>query len=158
MSPSWARQDRSWWVIDAVLVEAGRARSTMEVSNSSLALPRLILREARLSEQMQTALMGVSASPIQSLSDCPKRAMLGTRKSTKPLPLSSCSMSLSEVNVLPVPQAMMSLPRSCERKCRCAALRASRWCSRSCFFSDKASLPSSPSKILLQSTAEWSRS
>ncbi len=59
--------------------------------------------------------------------------MDGTRNSTDPPAPTSSSAILSEVKVLPVPQAMMSLPRSCARKPSNTSMRAACWCGRRAF-------------------------
>ena len=53
----------------------------------------------------------------------------GTRNSTWPCG-ASCSAMQSEVKVLPVPQAMISLPRSASANPASTAAKASRWCGR----------------------------
>lgn len=72
-------------------------------------------------------LIGCLASAVHSFSVCPDKDMEGTRNRISPLPSVSCSAIFNEVNVLPVPQAMISLPLSCPEllKYSCALLRAS---------------------------------
>ena len=48
-------------------------------------------------------------------------------------PVASSSAIFSDVNVLPVPQAMISCPRSCVTRPSRTAARASRWCGRAVF-------------------------
>ena len=83
----------------------GRARSTAEISSLSDFELALALR----SEQTASGASGTSASVDHSRSVCDSKLIDGTRKRTlRPVP-TSCSARRSEVNVLPVPQAMMSL-------------------------------------------------
>ena len=121
-------------------------------------LSKSFLLEALESEQIQTAFILYFVSVIQAFSDCPKRAILGTMNKISPLPPVSCSMISKEVYVFPVPQAMISFPRSCTLKYSWAAFIASNWCLRGCLPSRKAAFPVSPFKSLSQSTGEASNS
>ena len=86
--------------------------------------------------------MGTAASYDHSRSDCDSSEMDGTRNSTlvrwpsSRSARSRCSRSatLRLVKVLPVPQAMISLPRSWPAKPANTAWIASAWCGRGCFF------------------------
>ena len=106
-----------------VLVEAGKAKSTtLKLSLSSFFV---FFFEISGSEQIQTALIGSFASEDHSLNVCPNNAILGTKNNTSPLPLVSFSAIRSELNVLPVPQAIISLPLSAFLKCSCVLSNAS---------------------------------
>jgi hypothetical protein len=96
--------------MSCTFVEAGSARSMTLVKSLSSSLARFL--ETSGSEQMQTALIGSLASADHSRSDWLNSEMEGTRNRIKPFPLVSCSAMRRALNVLPVPHAMMSLPRS----------------------------------------------
>ena len=72
---------------------------------------------------------------------CDISASDGTMKRTSfPLPASVSAMR-RPVKVLPVPQAMMSLPRSAVARPSCTACNASRWWSRSSFLGARLMVP-----------------
>ena len=156
VSPSWLRYCLSCRAMFFGLVEAGTARSTV-LSSASSALLRM-RREALLSEQMHTALIGFEASACHEFRVCPSREIEGTRNRTRPAPGSIVSAIFRAVYVLPVPHAMMSFPRSLAVKCPYAAEMARNWCSRGCFPGSCAFVPSMPASSLSQSTDEVSRS
>ena len=100
----------NWCKMFSTLVDAGNAKSTTEdVSMSSNFFLFLVISG---SEQIHIALIGSKASAYHSLSVCPNNAIDGTKKSIKPFPLVSFSAIRNELKVLPVPQAIMSLPLS----------------------------------------------
>ena len=69
-----------------------------------------------LSEQTAKLCSGVSLSCVHSVSVCDSSDRLGTRNSTR-LPAPAIFSAIFRlVKVLPVPQAMMSLPRSAVAK------------------------------------------
>ena len=75
-----------------------------------------------------------SAWVVHSRIDCARRLSDGTQNSTRarpPLFSAHSSASRRAVNVLPVPQAMMSWPRSWVRNPARTLSTASRWCGRS---------------------------
>ena len=126
----------------STLVEAGNAKSmTEEVSMSSSCFRFLVISG---SLQIQMAFMGSTASAYHSLRVCPSRAIEGTKNSIKPLPWVCFSAMRSDVNVLPVPQAMMSLPRSLFLKWLWVLLTAAVWCGRSSFLPVRATSPVMP--------------
>ena len=98
-------------IIFATLVEAGNAKSVTDVRLSSASFLKLFLPAAG-SEHIHMACISSSASECHSLSVCPNNAIEGTKNNIKPLPLVSFSAIFNEVNVFPVPQAMISLPLS----------------------------------------------
>ena len=90
-------------------VVAGRARSIAEMSSDACFadfLPTLT------SEHTANVRSDASASIDHSRSDCDSSEIDGTRNSTRPPNGTRVSAIRSDVNVLPVPQAITSLPRS----------------------------------------------
>lgn len=109
--------------ISFVFVEAGRARSTtLDVSISSFFV---LFRDISGSEQIHIALIGSFASADHSLRVCPRSAIEGTRKSITHFPPVSFSAILREVNVFPVPHAIISFPLSLILKYSCVFSSAS---------------------------------
>ncbi len=107
----------------STFVDAGKAKSTTyEVSISSNLVFFLVTSG---SEQIHIALIGSKASAYYSLRVCPNNAIDGTKNSIKPLPLVSFSAIRSELNVFPVPQAIMSFPLSFALKCSFVFVKAS---------------------------------
>ncbi|SIN17458.1 Uncharacterised protein [Mycobacteroides abscessus subsp. abscessus] len=76
----------------------------------------------------QTAIMSRESSELSAHSRIvwESREIDGTRNSTEPPAPTYSSASFSEVKVLPVPHAMISLPRSCSANCAVTASMASR--------------------------------
>ena len=92
------------------MVEAGKAKSiTEEVSISSTLVFFLVISG---SEQIQIGFIFSKDCALHSFKVCPRSAIEGTKKRTNPFPLVSFSAIRSEVNVLPVPQAIISFPLS----------------------------------------------
>ena len=56
--------------------------------------------------------IGTFSPDVYKFFDIQSKAMLGTRNRINPFPLDSYSAMRSELKVLPVPQAMINLPRS----------------------------------------------
>ena len=131
-------------------VEAGSARSIMlKLSESSFFD---FLREISGSEQMQIALMGSRASAVHSLKVCPRSDMDGTRNKIKPVPLVSCSAIRSDTKVLPVPHAIISLPRLAVLKYSWVLSSAAFWCGLISFFGVRECSPVIPNCNFPQST------
>ena len=61
---------------------------------------------------MAIGFIGSFESAIHSRKVCPNKAIEGTKKSISPFPFVSFSAILSDVKVLPVPHAIISLPLS----------------------------------------------
>jgi len=142
---------RSWST--AALVVAGNARSTLEMSSDAFdRFPTLV------SEHTANGANGTSASVAHSRSDCDSREIEGTRNSTDPPLPASCSARRNEVNVLPVPQAMINLPRSLASNPAVTFSIAVSWWARNRFRS-WSSRASGVSKVNCdQSISEFSRS
>ena len=113
---------------------------------------------------------GVALSCVHSVSVCERSARLGTRKSTR-LPAPATRSAICRlVNVLPVPHAMMSLPRSNCSNPFVTCPSATSWCGRSAFFARTAgaffgvkrdqsmTLPSSAARSIFVTGVCWSRS
>lgn len=153
---SYCRMSRNCFKIAFVSVEAGSIRSVMlspPVSEKVAPPLRLALVSLALaSEHIQMEFIGFSDCADHSRNVCPNRAMEGTKNRISPRPCVSCSAILSDVKVLPVPQAIISLPRPDFLKYACVAVKASSWCSRSCFLGSHASCPDIPSANLFHST------
>jgi len=132
------------------LVVAGRARSTAEMS-SLTALERAV---ALRSEQTASGASGTSAAVDHSRRDCESRLIEGTRKSTLPPAPTTRSASRSEVNVLPVPQAMISLPRSPVVNPASTSATARTWWGRSWFLGEVGRTSGLASRNFDQSTGE----
>ena len=64
------------------------------------------------SVRSQMRKIGTELFAVHFRSVCPTKTMDGAKNSTNPLPPVSFSAIFRDVNVLPVPQAMISLPRS----------------------------------------------
>ena len=107
---------------------------------------------------MQMALIGSDASAAHSRRLCPSRAIDGTINKISPLLWVSFSAILRAVNVLPVPQAIISLPLSLVLKWAFVFCTASVWCGYKLFCLTLAWLPDSPSKRACQLIGEFSRS
>ncbi len=112
----------------AASVVAGSVRSMVDMPVSSLTF-----RPTRTSEHTANGRMSTAALAIHSRRLWLSSWIDGTRKSTLLPSPASCSAILSEVKVLPVPQAMISLPRSCFARPSATAESASAWCGRSDF-------------------------
>ena len=97
---------------------------------SSLRLVRLRPLPIFVSEQTAKERSGTSDSALHSMSVCDSRAMEGTRNRTLPPEPAMASAMRRDVKVLPVPHAMMSLPRSAVDSPAVTASRARFWCSR----------------------------
>src|SRR5664280_2183454 len=138
------------------LVDAGKAKSTtLKLSLSSFLV---FFLEISGSEQMQTGLIGSSASEDHSRKACPNKEMEGTKNKINPLPLVSFSAMRSEIKVFPVPQAIIILPRSAVLKHSCVLSNASFWCGRINFFGVLESSPEIPCSSLSQSTGDSCKS
>lgn len=83
------------------------------------------------SEHTASGASGTSASVAHSGRVCESRLIDETRNSTEPPAPATFSASRSDVKVLPVPQAMTSLPRSFVSKPARTASTACTWCGRS---------------------------
>ena len=93
---------------------AGSANSSTEtIPESSV----VFFDETFVSEQIQIGLIASSASAVHAMRVWERSEMLGTKKRILPFPLVIVSASLSDVNVLPLPQAIISLPLSLIQKC-----------------------------------------
>ena len=141
--------------ISLVLVEAGNAKSTTLYPSESLFLVLLLLISA--SEQIQIGLIGSLASASHSRKVWPNKAIEGTRNKTKPLPSVSFSAIRKDVNVLPVPQAIMSLPRSWVLKWSCVWYKAFCWCGKRDFCAAREAAPCPPFSNCSQFTGACSR-
>ena len=139
----------------SVSVEAGRAKSSTLVLLSSFLISCLDTWE---SEQMQTAWIGLEACWHQERNVCPNKAMEGTRKRTSPLLLVSFSAIFNEVKVLPVPQAIMSLPLSWFFKYSWVFSMAFFWCSNIVNGAGREVFPYNPCSNFSQSTLSLSNS
>ena len=147
----------NWFTIFSTSVVAGNVKSTTLVILSSLVV---FLLEIFESEQIHIGnnLASLSISFVHSLRVCPRRAIDGTKNKIKPFLLVSFSAIFNEVNVLPVPQAIINLPLSFSLKYSCTKSLASFWWLLIILLAFFASLPSLPRYILDQSTSESSSS
>jgi len=134
----------------AGLVVAGNARSTLEMSSDCL--PTLV------SEHTANGANGMSDSVAHSRSDCDSKEIEGTRNNTDPPLPATCSARRREVKVLPVPHAMINLPRSEDSKPAVTCSIAVSWWARSCFFPCSGSRSGVSRENCAQSTSEFSRS
>ena len=90
-----------------------------------------------VSEQTPKARMSSSHWAVHSRNDWLSKEIDGTRNRMRALPPASvaiCSAIFNAVNVFPVPQAMISLPRSLPAANPASTFSmASAWCGRGCF-------------------------
>lgn len=123
---------------------------------SSLGL--LVRLVALASLHTASALMSTSALPTHSRTVWDNKEMDGTRNRTlQPAP-TVFSARRREVNVFPVPQAMISLPRSLSWKPVTTLSIASRWWGRGVFLSPRCITSGWDSENCAQSTVDHSRS
>ena len=83
---------------------------------------------AWMSEQTAKVARGTAASFAHSRTDCESRLIEGTMNNTDPPAPTSRSASRSDVNVFPVPQAMIIWPRSPSPKRAVTSVIACSWC------------------------------
>ncbi len=107
------------------MVEAGKAKSTVLVKSESSFC--FLVLEISGSEQIQIALIGFLAKVDHSRKVWPNKAIEGTRNKTNPFSPTWFSAIRNEVNVFPVPQAMISFPLSLSFKCFSVSSKASFW-------------------------------
>ena len=112
----------------STLVVGGIGKSYGAAFSPSIGLP------AVASEHTANGRIGTSHSAVHSLSDCDTSAMEGAKNNTA-LPAPACSSAIRRaVNVLPVPHAMISFPRSDSPKPARTFSTAVTWCGYSIFF------------------------
>ena len=109
------------------------------------------------SEQTAKVRRGISASAPQFRMDCANSEREGAANSTRPPRPAISSAIRNDASVLPVPQAIIILPRSCASNPSITSVNALTWWGRSCLRDSSCRGADSSSTYESQSTATPSR-